>query len=61
MCHSGGARQGGEAGQGGGVVGHIGVEIILSAFCLPLTQFQVKAHVEVSVHFQFMVQNIKIP
>ena len=43
------------------MVGHIGVRIILSAICLPLTLFQVEVHVEVSVEFQLMVQNIRIP
>ena len=52
---------GGGAGQGNGVVGHIGVGIILSAICLPLTLFQVEVHVEVSVEVQLMVQNIRIP
>ena len=37
------------------MVGHIGVGIILSAFCLPLTLFQV------SVEFQLMVWNTRFP
>ena len=43
------------------VLSHIRVGILLSAFCLPLTLFQVEVYVDISVEFQLMVQNIRIP